>query len=46
LVPGDIIEVPSGVKMPCDALLIEGQSVVNEAMLTGESVPVLKVRIN
>lgn len=46
LVPGDLIEVPQQVKMPCDAVLIEGQSVVNEAMLTGESVPVLKVSIN
>lgn len=24
LVPGDLIEVPQQVKMPCDAILIEG----------------------
>ena len=46
LVPGDLIEVPQNTKMPCDAVLVDGQSVVNEAMLTGESVPVLKICIN
>lgn len=42
LVPGDIIFVPEGIKMPCDAILLSGASIVNEAMLTGESVPVIK----
>ena len=42
LVPGDIIEVPEGVKMPCDAILLSGSWIVNETMLTGESVPVIK----
>ena len=42
LVPGDIILVPEGIKMPCDAILIKGSSIVNEAMLTGESIPVIK----
>jgi len=45
LVPGDIIEVPTHIKMPCDAVLIRGTSIVNEAMLTGESCPVLKSAI-
>lgn len=44
LVPGDVFEVdPSLNVMPCDALLINGECVINESMLTGESVPVTKV---
>ncbi|EGV66420.1 hypothetical protein PSN45_002982 [Yamadazyma tenuis] len=43
LVPGDIFEVdPSLNAMPCDCLLINGEVIVNESMLTGESVPVTK----
>lgn len=44
LVPGDVFEVdPSLNLLPCDALLINGECVINESMLTGESVPVTKV---
>ncbi|KAK6465062.1 cation translocating P-type ATPase [Scheffersomyces coipomensis] len=44
LVPGDVFEVdPSLSIVPCDALLINGECVINESMLTGESVPVSKV---
>lgn len=44
LVPGDVFEVdPSLSVLPCDALLVNGECVVNESMLTGESVPVSKV---
>ncbi|KAH7816798.1 putative P-type ATPase (P-ATPase) Superfamily Protein [Monocercomonoides exilis] len=42
LVPGDVFEVKNGMTMPCDALLINGTSIMNETMLTGESVPVIK----
>jgi cation-transporting ATPase 13A3/4/5 len=45
LVPGDVMEVPEGTKLPCDAIMLEGESVVNEAMLTGESCPVIKESI-
>ncbi|KAK6458063.1 cation translocating P-type ATPase [Scheffersomyces xylosifermentans] len=44
LVPGDVFEVdPSLSIVPCDALLVNGECVINESMLTGESVPVSKV---
>ncbi|XP_055863593.1 polyamine-transporting ATPase 13A3-like isoform X1 [Biomphalaria glabrata] len=43
LVPGDVIEIPRhGCDMQCDAVLITGNCIVNESMLTGESVPVTK----
>ena len=42
LIPGDIIEIPEGAFMPCDLVLMEGSCVVNESMLTGESIPVIK----
>ncbi|XP_066503202.1 polyamine-transporting ATPase 13A3 isoform X2 [Hoplias malabaricus] len=46
LVPGDVIIIPSnGTIMPCDAVLISGTCIVNESMLTGESVPVTKTNL-
>ncbi|XP_014228513.1 probable cation-transporting ATPase W08D2.5 [Trichogramma pretiosum] len=43
LVPGDIIELPRHrAVIACDAILLTGTCVVNESMLTGESVPVTK----
>ena len=32
--------------MPCDSLLLEGDILVNESFLTGETIPVPKIRIN
>ena len=39
---GDIVLVRPGASIPADGEVIEGESHVNEAMLTGESVPVAK----
>ncbi|KAL6723420.1 hypothetical protein Aduo_018430 [Ancylostoma duodenale] len=46
LVPGDIFLVPAhGGVMQCDAVLMNGTAIVNESMLTGESVPITKVAL-
>lgn len=46
LVPGDILELPpNGCVMQCDAVLLTGTCIVNESMLTGESVPVTKTAL-
>jgi Cu+-exporting ATPase len=39
---GEIFLVKPGEKIPLDGIVIEGSSNVNESMLTGESMPVLK----
>jgi len=40
--PGDIIIVRPGERIPTDGILIDGNSSVDESMLTGESMPVEK----
>ena len=43
LVPGDVFELPkNGNSVPCDCILLTGSVIVNEAMLTGESTPIIK----
>ncbi|MEJ9211252.1 cation-translocating P-type ATPase [Bacillus smithii] len=39
---GDIVLVKSGEKIPSDGVVIEGKSSVNEAAVTGESLPIEK----
>ncbi|XP_049658893.1 probable cation-transporting ATPase 13A4 isoform X6 [Accipiter gentilis] len=46
LVPGDMLVLKEGkTLLPCDAILISGQCIVNESMLTGESIPVTKTHL-
>lgn len=40
--PGDTLKVLPGTKIPADGIVEWGTSYVNESMVTGESVPVLK----
>lgn len=40
--PGDLVLIRPGAKIPADGEVIEGESDVNEAMITGESKPVRK----
>ena len=42
LVLGDVISLESGMQIPADALVLEGEMETDESLLTGESVPVRK----
>lgn len=42
VVVGDLIRVRPGEKIPVDGVIIEGQSSIDESMVTGESIPIDK----
>ena len=39
---GDIVLIKPGAKVPLDGIVVDGTSEINESMITGESMPVLK----
>ncbi len=39
---GDIVIVKPGERIPVDGIVLEGESYVDESMITGEPTPVLK----
>lgn len=40
--PGDLIDIRPGERIPADGEIIEGRSPIDESMLTGEPIPVLR----
>jgi H+-transporting ATPase len=40
LVPGDAIRLPLGAVVPADAVIVSGSALIDQSMITGESVPV------
>lgn len=45
MVPGDVIAIDNKMILPCDCVLVSGDLLMNEASLTGESIPIPKIPI-
>ncbi|OLS18668.1 MAG: Copper-exporting P-type ATPase A [Candidatus Heimdallarchaeota archaeon LC_3] len=43
---GDLVRVKPGESIPVDGLILEGQSTVDQSLVTGESMPVIKAENN
>lgn len=41
--PGDLIDIRPGERIPADGAIVEGRSTIDESMLTGEPLPVLRI---
>lgn len=39
---GNIIKIKPNEKIPCDGVIIEGNTIIDESLLSGESIPVIK----
>ncbi|KAJ1967987.1 hypothetical protein IWQ62_001520 [Dispira parvispora] len=46
LVPGDVIQIVKDMPLPCDAIVISGNTIVDESSLTGESLPIRKCALD
>lgn len=42
LIVGEVVQVRPGDRVPCDGVVVDGQSTVDESPVTGESVPVAR----
>ncbi|KAL3919064.1 MAG: hypothetical protein SGILL_003944, partial [Bacillariaceae sp.] len=41
--PGDVVKILKGASIPADGIVFHGELTVDQSMITGESIPVLKV---
>jgi cation-transporting P-type ATPase 13A2 len=46
LIPGDIVQLKENSRLTCDLILIKGNCVVEEAVITGESAPISKEELS